>query len=78
MATQKAVMSFISASDDYQNCVLADLKSKTNDAKKSKTKLDPAVKKAADDAITANQADKEKLGADFNASVKAFKAAHPS
>jgi hypothetical protein len=78
LASKKEVTDFITASDDYQNCVLADLKAQSDAAKKAKTKLDPAVKKAADEAISANQADKEKVGAAFNDSVKAYKAAHPS
>jgi hypothetical protein len=78
MAAKQATMDFITASDAYQNCVLDELKAQSDEAKKTKSKLDPAVKKTADDAISANQAQKEKVGADFNASVKAYKAAHPA
>jgi hypothetical protein len=78
MAGKSAVMAFMTASDTYQDCVIADLKAQADAAKKAKTGLDPAVKKAGDDAISANQADKELVGTQFNAAVKAYKAAHPS
>ena len=78
LAAKGLVSDFITASDTYQSCILADVDAQQAAAKKAKTKLDPAVKKAADAAINANQADKEQVGQAFNASVKAFKAAHPS
>jgi hypothetical protein len=78
VAAQKSVMAFMSASDAYQTCILEDLTAQRDAAKKAKTKLDPAVEKAADDAVSANQADKEQVGAAYNAAVKAHKAAHPS
>jgi hypothetical protein len=77
MGVKAAVTTFIGASDDYQGCVLADLESQKKAAKLAKTPLDPAAQKAADDAVAANQSDKEQVGAAFNAAVKAFKAAHP-
>jgi Skp family chaperone for outer membrane proteins len=78
VAAKNGVTAFITASDDYQSCVLADLAAQQKAAKKGGPKLDPAVKKTADDSISGNQADKEKVGTDFNAAVKAYKAAHPS
>jgi hypothetical protein len=78
LAAKKATMDFIAASDEYQNCVLEEVKAANAAAKKAKTKPDPAVKKTADDAISASQADKEQVGAAMNASIKAYKAAHPS
>lgn len=77
-AAKKDVMAFMTASDDYQNCVIEEVKTKRDAATANKTKLDPAVTKAADESIKANQADKERVGADFNAAAKAYKAAHPS
>jgi hypothetical protein len=77
-AGKTAVMGFMSASDSYQECLLADIAAQKKAAKKAKTKLDPAVAKATEDAITANQTDKEAAGAAFNEAVKAYKAAHPS
>lgn len=78
LANKKDVSAFIGASDAYQTCVFEDLAAKKAAAKKDKTKLDPAAVKAAEDAVAANQADKESVGAAFNAAAKAYKAAHPS
>jgi Skp family chaperone for outer membrane proteins len=78
LAAKKAVTDFMAASDNYQTCVLNGLEAARKAAKDEKRKLDPSVSKAADADIAANQADKEKVGADFNAAARAFKAAHPS
>lgn len=77
-AAKTGVIAFMTASDDYQTCLIEEVKAKRAEASAAKTKLDPAVAKAADDSIKANQADKERVGADFNAAAKAYKAAHPS
>ena len=47
-------------------------------AKAAQTKVDPAVEAAAKADLDGNQADKEAVGAAFNAAVKAYKAAHPA
>jgi hypothetical protein len=78
VAQKNAVTTFMTTSDTYQSCVLDGVAAQREAAKKAKTKLDPAVAKAADDAVSANQTDKEQVGAAFNAAVKAYKAAHPS
>jgi hypothetical protein len=75
---QGEVQKFMTASDTYQACVVDDLAAQKKAASAAKTKLDPAVSKAADSQLNANQADKEKVGTAFNAAVKAYKAAHPS
>ena len=77
-AYKKEVMDFMTASDTYQTCLIDEVKAKRDAATAAKTKLDPAVPKAADDSIKSNQAEKERVGADFNATAKAYKAAHPS
>jgi len=77
-AAKRDVMAFITASDAYQTCVLDDLAARKKAAKAAKTKFDPAAEKAANGLVTANQADKERVGVDFNKAAKAFKAAHPS
>ena len=78
IAAKTSVTDFMSASDDYQKCVLDDLQAQRTAATQAKTKLDPAISKAAEAKVSQNQADKERVGAAFNAAVKAFKAAHPS
>ena len=77
-ALRKDVMAFMTASDEYQTCLIDEVKAKREAATAAKAKLDPAIAKAADNNIKANQADKERVGADFNAASKAYKAAHPS
>jgi hypothetical protein len=78
LAAKTGVTNFMTASDDYQKCVLDDLAAQRAAATAAKTKLDPAVAKEAEAKVAANQADKERVGASFNAAVKAYKAAHPS
>jgi hypothetical protein len=77
-AGKAEVTAFMGASDTYQSCLLDDLEAQRKAAKAEKKKLDPAVAKATDAKVSENQADKEKVGADFNGAVKAYKAAHPS
>jgi hypothetical protein len=78
LAMKSQVSEFLTASDTFQGCVINELKAKKEEATANKTKVDPAVAKAADASIKQNQADKERVGSDFNAAAKAYKAAHPS
>jgi hypothetical protein len=78
LAAKAAVTAFITASDTYQTCLIDDLDAQKKAAKASKTKLDPAASKDADAKMSANQADKERVGQSFNAAAKAYKAAHPA
>ena len=78
VANKNEVAGFIAASDAYQTCVVKDLAARNAAAKQAKTKVDPAVVKAAQDALDANQADKERVGTAFNTAAKAYKTAHPS
>lgn len=75
---KQQTLDFIKASDAYQECVLAGAKAKRDEAKAKKVAFDPAIAERAQRDVSANQADKEKVGAAFNAAVKAYKAAHPS
>lgn len=77
-AAKSAVTDFMTASDAYQDCLIADVKARRSAAEAAKTKFDPAIAKAADAKTNESQADKERVGADFNAAVKAYRAAHPS
>ncbi|HWA31681.1 MAG TPA: hypothetical protein VG867_11305 [Rhizomicrobium sp.] len=73
------VVNFIKASDDYQGCLFADLNKQKQDAAKAnppKT-LDPSVEQGVNAKVDANQKMKEKVGAEFNAAVQAYKATHP-
>ena len=78
LAAKAQAAAFITASDAYQTCVLDDIDAQKAAAKKAKVKFDSAINKAGQAQVDANQADKVKVGAAFNALVKAYRAAHPS
>ncbi len=75
----KDFKAFQGASDDYQSCLLADLKMQQDEAAKAKDPkpLDPAIVTGVNAKIQANQADKEKLGGELNAQIMVYKKAHP-
>jgi hypothetical protein len=74
------VMTFMKASDDYQSCLLDDLKNQQATAAKAKDSkpLDPSIAAGVNKQVDENQRMKEKVGAEFNASVMAYKAAQKS
>lgn len=77
-SAKQQTVDFIKASDAFQECVLADAKARKDEAKAKKIAFDPAIADRAKREVSANQSDKEKVGAAFNAAVKAYKAANPS
>lgn len=77
LASKTATITFLSASDAYQDCVIKDISARRAAAKAAKTTVDPATLKALQQQIDLNQADKEAAGKNFNAAAKAYKAAHP-
>jgi hypothetical protein len=72
------VMTFMKASDDYQSCLLDDLKNQQQTAAKAKDPkpLDQSIVDGVNKKIDANQRMKEKVGGEYNAAVQAYKAAH--
>lgn len=70
---------FQQASDDYQSCLIADLKAQQLAATKAKDPkpLDPSVAAGMNARIDANQKMKEKVGAELNAAIIAYKGKHP-
>ena len=76
-AAHDDVMTFLKQSDDYQMCVLRELKEANDAAKKAKKDPDPALETEVKARIQANQSLKEKVGAEFNAAVGDYKKAHP-
>jgi hypothetical protein len=74
------VNDFIKASDDYQNCMNSEFIAMQKKAKESKDKtpLDPSIGQHVQAKIDENQKLKERVGAEFNAAVVAYKAAHPA
>ncbi len=78
-AAHNDVVNFIKSSDDYQSCLNADYAAQAQAAARSKDKkpLDPSIKADVDAKLEANQREKEKVGAEFNTAVGAYKAKHP-
>jgi hypothetical protein len=70
---------FQAASDDYQSCLINDLHQQEADAAKQKDPkpLDPSVAAGVNAKVDANQRMKEKVGGELNASIQAYKTAHP-
>jgi hypothetical protein len=76
------VMNFMKSSDDYQQCLLNQVKAAKADAAKhagdkGHAPLDPNLEANANARIDANQRLKEKVGAEYNAAVAGYKAVHP-
>jgi len=71
------VKTFIKQSDDYQECLYKDLKDQVDAAKKDKKEIDPSIPAAVDAKVKANQALKERVGAEFNTAAQAYNAKHP-
>lgn len=72
-------VNFLKSSDDYQTCLNADYIAQEAAAKKQKDPkpLDPSIKADVQAKLAKNQSEKEKVGAEFNAAVQAYKAKHP-
>jgi len=73
------VVNFIKASDDYQSCLFSDLDRQKREAAKAKDPkpLDQGIIDGVNAKVAANQKTKEKVGAEYNAAVHAYKDAHP-
>jgi len=71
------VKAFLKASDDFQNCLALYLQQQTAAAQKEKKELDPTIKASVLAKGDANQREKERVGGEFNAAVRAYKAAQP-
>jgi len=76
-AAHDDVMTFLKQSDDYQVCLLKELKDANDAAIKAKKDPDPALDADTKAKIQKNQTLKEKVGAEFNAAVGDYKKAHP-
>jgi hypothetical protein len=76
------VVTFMKSSDDYQQCLLDQVKTAKAEAAKhagdhNAKPFDASIETNANARIDANQRLKEKVGAEFNAAVAGYKAAHP-
>jgi hypothetical protein len=71
------VKTFLKQSDDYQDCINQEWVKARDAAVKAKQTLDPNLDTIRQQKIMANQALKEKVGAEYNAAATAYKQAHP-
>ncbi len=71
------VKAFIKSSDDYQACLLLYMNQQTAAAKSDKKDIDPTIKASILAKGDANQREKERVGNEYNAAARAYKAAHP-
>ncbi|HEX7726706.1 MAG TPA: hypothetical protein VF410_09130 [Rhizomicrobium sp.] len=73
------VVNFIKSSDEYQACLYNDLDRQRAAAAKAKDPkpLDQGIIDGVNAKVAANQKTKEKVGAEYNAAVHAYKAVHP-
>jgi gas vesicle protein len=71
------VKAFLKASDDFQSCLVLYLNQATVEAQKNKKDVDPAIKASVLAKGDANQREKERVGGEYNAAARAYKAAHP-
>jgi hypothetical protein len=78
LAGIKDAKAFIAASDTYQDCLQADLKSQQDQAAADKKPLDPAISAGIVAKVNDNQAQKQAVGDSINAAVGDFKKAHPN
>ena len=71
------VKTFLTASDDYQDCLIKSLDAAAAAAQKANTDIDPRLEAALETKLQSNQLLKERVGALFNAAVAAYKARNP-
>ena len=77
-AAHAEVADFIKASDDYQTCLMSDLaqqkEKRQNQGQEAARPLHRGRRESPDGK---NQKVKEKVGAEYNTAVQAYKAKHP-
>jgi hypothetical protein len=78
LAGIKDAKAFIAASDIYQDCLQADLKSQQDQATADKKPLDPAISAGILAKVNDNQAQKQAVGDSINVAVGDFKKTHPN
>jgi hypothetical protein len=78
LTAQNEVKTFIRDSDAYQECILRDVRGQREAARRDQKTLDPSIEEAAMRRINTNQREKERVGAEYNATVKAYSDAHPT
>ena len=77
-ASRADVLKFISVSDEYQACLNRYLAQVEETAKRDNVLVEPRVRAAIVAKGEANQREKERVGNEFNGTLRAFRAAHPA
>lgn len=72
-----AVTLFIKQSDDYQSCLLLELKTAREAAVQKQKPFDQQIATDVNNLASANQREKERVGAEYNGAAHAFNEAHP-
>ena len=71
------VKKYIMDSDQYQQCLIAEINTYETQAKGTKQGIDPNVRKTLEAKGDANQKDKTRVGQAYNKAVGDYRAAHP-
>ncbi len=72
-----AVTLFIKQSDDYQSCLLLELKTERETAARKEKPFDQQIATDINNLASANQREKERVGAEYNGAAHAYNEAHP-
>lgn len=71
------VIAFIKQSDQYQDCLLLDLKTERATAARKGKGFDPQIATDINNLVAANQREKERVGAEFNGQSHIYTEMHP-
>jgi hypothetical protein len=71
-----AVALFIKQSDDYQSCLILELKTERETAARKQKPFDQQIATDINNQANANQREKERVGAEYNGAAHAFNETH--
>ena len=76
-SVRDAVVLFIKQSDQYQDCLLLELKTERQTAQRKGKTFDTAIEAALKKMIGGNQRNKERVGAEYNGAAYDYNEVHP-
>lgn len=71
------VVQFIKDSDQYQDCLLLELKTERETAARKGKTFNPQIQTDITNMVAANQREKERVGAEYNGQSHIYNEAHP-